>query len=65
MNVTDMEMVSRLATCLPGVGEELVVRVQRQFGGPRGMFEATEEEWMEIPGIGKDKARLYRKLLNS
>jgi len=47
----------RVLSALDGIGWEKVPKVEARFKSLRGVFEATEEEWMTVPGIGKLTAK--------
>jgi len=46
----------RVAALLPGVGNKKSELVAKKFGTIKGLVEAKEAEWLEIPGIGKTLA---------
>lgn len=46
-----------LLTGLPGVGVEMAGRIVDHFGGVPWTWEVTEEQLMEVEGIGKTRAR--------
>ncbi len=49
---------------LPGVGEELAVRLLRRFGKPRRVFAASKRELMKVQGIGRLKAERIAEVLD-
>jgi DNA integrity scanning protein DisA with diadenylate cyclase activity len=49
-------LLRRIAIELPNIGYERVAIVEK-FGTVRRMFEATEEEWRNLEGIGKVTAK--------
>jgi Fanconi anemia group M protein len=50
---------------LPGVSCVLAVRLLKRFGTVEGIVLASEKELMEVPGIGRKKARAIREVLSS
>lgn len=50
---------------LPGIGSKRAVRLLKRFGTLRRVFQASEEEWIEIEGIGKEGARQLAELLDA
>ena len=56
-------IVRRVAKELTGVGWDRSGEIARHFRTVRQMVNATEEEWRQIPGIGKKLARsVFREL---
>jgi len=49
---------------LPGVGEELAVRLLRRFRCPRRVFAASRAELMRVQGIGRKKAERIAEVLD-
>lgn len=49
----DMLQRMRIAADLPGVGWERALAAAVSFPSVRAMINATESEWMDVPGIGK------------
>ena len=54
-------LVRRMAKELPGIGWGKSAQVAAAFGTAIEMVAATEQEWSDIPGIGKTMARRIRK----
>ena len=50
---------------LPGVSAVLAKRLLEHFGTVEGVMSASERELQEVRGIGKEKAREIRKVLES
>jgi ERCC4-type nuclease len=50
-------LARRVAAELPGVGINKSGAVADHFKSVRALVEATETEWMEVPGIGKGLAK--------
>lgn len=50
-------LLRRMAVELPGVGFERVAIVEKTFGTVQRMFDATEDEWRMLDGIGKVTAK--------
>lgn len=51
-------LIRRIAVELPGIGYYRVRNVEEAFGeSVKKMFEASEEEWLDIKGIGKITAK--------
>lgn len=50
-------LVAHVAAQLPGIGYKRAVTVAGRFNTVREMVGASEQEWLEIPGIGKVIAR--------
>ncbi len=48
---------------LPKISTVLARRLLEHFKTPENVFKATEEELIQVDGIGKDKAKLIRKVL--
>jgi ERCC4-type nuclease len=48
----------------PGVGWERAMAAAKHFGSVRAMLEATEKQWKEVPGIGKEIARRIVESIN-
>jgi Fanconi anemia group M protein len=53
-----------LLSGLPNVNTELAKRLLKHFKTPKAMFNATEDELMEVQGIGKEKAKKIKELVN-
>jgi ERCC4-type nuclease len=49
-------LVHRMASQLPGIGDEKAAAVAKHFRTVTEMVEATEAAWRQIPGIGKTLA---------
>jgi ERCC4-type nuclease len=59
-------LVRRLAAELPRIGIERSVDVDKRFKSVNEMINASEREWMEIPGIGKGiAATVYKAIHNN
>lgn len=56
-------LLRSVAKELPGVGWERSAAVEKKFKSILEMAEATEEDWRDIPGIGKILARQIVKAL--
>ena len=54
---TPLNLTTRMAAQLDGVGVKRAIEVARQFPSPRSMVNADENEWLEINGIGRKLAR--------
>lgn len=54
---TKPSLLKQIAADLPNIGWERATAVEKQFGSVRRMFEASEEEWREVEGIGKLTSR--------
>ena len=50
-------LIRRIASELPGIGFERVAEVEKAFGTVRRMFDAAEEDWRLLEGIGKVTAK--------
>ena len=50
-------LIREIAITLPGIGYDRVRAVEEAFGTVGRMWEATEEEWREVEGIGKITAK--------
>lgn len=61
---TKASLLQDLAFRLPGVGWKRSLEVEAHFGSIQEMFNATQEEWEEIPGVGKDTARRIVEAIN-
>jgi len=57
LNPMKPSLVRRIAEELPGVGFDRALAVERKFESVRSMFEASEEEWRNVEGIGKVTAK--------
>jgi ERCC4-type nuclease len=59
--LTDMfkspSLTRKIAAQLPHIGWELSKAAEDKFGTSRALINATEEEWMEIPKVGKKIAQ--------
>lgn len=49
---------------LPGIGPQLAQALLAHFGSPRRVMSATVEELLQVPGIGKTRARRIRQVLD-
>ena len=49
---------------IPNVDEELAKRLLKRFKTIKGVFDASEEELLEIDGIGKKKAQTILELIS-
>jgi len=49
---------------LPGVGASLAKRLLDHFGAPRNVLNSTNEELAAVRGIGKERARVIREVLD-
>jgi len=58
------QQLSLLAS-LPGVGEKLAVRMLERFGTPRGAMTSTAADLAKVEGLGGERARKIRKMLDS
>jgi Fanconi anemia group M protein len=54
-----------LVSGLPKVSGVLAKRLLKHFGSPSRIFTASEDELMQVEGIGKILAKRIRKVLNS
>lgn len=52
-----LKICAEIASRLPGIGYERAVAAAQVFPSIAAMMTATEEQWMEIPGIGKGIAK--------
>ncbi len=50
---------------IPGIGPKRASRLLQHFGTLRRVFSASPEEWQDVRGIGKDRARLFTDLLDA
>lgn len=57
-------LLRRIAIELPNIGYDRVMQVEKAFGTVNKMFEATEEEWRMVEGIGKVTAKNAWKALH-
>jgi len=48
---------AKIAATLPGVGFERGIAAAQHFTSVKAMVNATEQEWMEVAGVGKVVAR--------
>ena len=53
-----------LLRALPGVGPQTGRRLLDRFGTIRAMCNASRSELMKVPGIGKHRAKIIRRLLS-
>lgn len=51
-------------SCLPGIELILAERLKKVFTSPKSLYNASEEQLMEIEGIGKKKAKQLYKFFN-
>lgn len=54
-----------LVSGLPGIGTELAASLLEHFGTPRRTFTASQQELMQVEGIGDVKAKRIVELLDS
>lgn len=52
-----LSTVGKIAAQLPGVGIKRAREVSKRFKSVREMCDASEKDWMEVPGIGGTTAR--------
>ena len=50
---------------LPNVSATLAKRLLKHFGSVESVFTATEEELMEVEGIGEKKAKEIRRVITA
>jgi ERCC4-type nuclease len=50
-------LLRRIGIELPSIGYDRIVEVEKYFNSAKEMINATEEEWLKIPGIGKITAK--------
>ena len=56
-------LIRQIALCLPGIGYDRVMEVEKKFRTVGKMWEADEKAWQEVEGIGKITAkRAYESL---
>ncbi len=48
---------------LPGVGEKLAIRMLEKFGSPLTVFNASTTELAKVEGLGQEKAKKIKKML--
>jgi len=63
--ISDAEMMKYLVSGLPNVDVTLAERLLERFRTVEGAFTATEEELMEVKGIGEKIAEEIRRILTS
>lgn len=54
-----------LVSGLPGIERKLAERLLRKFSTPQKVFTASQQELVEVEGIGKQKANQIRKTLTT
>jgi len=59
-----MDKQIHLLCGLPNIDEKIAIRLLESFKTVRGVFQATEEELLEIDGIGKKKAKTILELIS-
>lgn len=59
----DRRLAEQIVCGLPGVSTVICKRLLERFGTVEGVFSASEEELMEVEGIGKKMAKRIRKVL--
>lgn len=60
---TDTDCQRFIVESLPGVGPELARRLLEKFGRVENVFTATEEELMQVEGMGEQRAEAIRKVM--
>ncbi len=50
---------------IPGIGPHLAQTLLKQFGSLQAVFNATPDDLREVPGVGRNKAKKIRELLQS
>ena len=55
----------RLYSCLPSVGEELAIRLAKQFPSLKSLLNASIQDLQKVEGIGEKKARQVYQFLHS
>jgi len=60
---TGFEARQFIVESLPGVGPTLAKQLLEHFGSVENVFTALEEELLEVEGIGGEKSRAIRKLI--
>lgn len=56
-------MVFKVSQVLPGIGAKKALIISENFGSVVDMVNATEEDWLRIPDIGKKTAQGIREAL--
>lgn len=59
----EKKLQEQIVCGLPGVSTVICKRLLKKFGTVEGVFSTTEEELIEIEGIGKKLAKKIRKVL--
>ncbi len=59
------EQQEYLVSCLPNIGSSLAKELLKQFGSPKGVFDADEEKLKEVSKIGEKKAKGIRNVIES
>jgi ERCC4-type nuclease len=59
----DRRLAEQIVCGLPGVSTVICKRLLERFGTVEDVFRASEEELMEVEGIGKKMAKRVRKVL--
>ncbi len=62
--LTEKEMQIYAVCSLPGVGENLAVRLLKHFGSVRRVYSASKTELTKVEGIGEVKAEQITRLLD-
>ncbi|MBI4019670.1 MAG: hypothetical protein HY364_05495 [Candidatus Aenigmarchaeota archaeon] len=61
--LSDNEQQEFIIAGLPKISTLKAKALLKHFGSPEGVFTATEEELKKVPGIGKQIAKVMRRLL--
>ena len=62
--ITDKDRQIYVVSSLPGIGDELAMRLLTQFNSIRNIFKAKKSDLEDIDGIGKIKAEKIYNLLD-
>jgi len=62
MDIPDMQR--RIIEMLPGCGVVMARDLLNRFGSVKGIINASEEDFLDVPGIGKKKAEEIYQILN-
>lgn len=59
----DRERQKDLLATIPGIGPELAGRLLERFESPLAVFVASDEDLLEVSGVGKKKVEMMRKMI--
>ncbi len=63
LNLSDYQRAA--AESLPLIGPKMAKTLLEHFGSLKNLFQADERELLLVPGMGKKKARIIRKVISS